>query len=273
MSQATLEKNKGIVSRWIDEVFNGKNLEAIEKLKFLSYLDWTPFPSQRLDLPVSGLKQSLPEFFAAVPDLHFTANELFAEGDMVVCLGSWHGTHLGQFMGVPPTGQALTGTRVDIFRIAGQKMSEHWGCGGELGTLRILGAIASPPTLGEDRGDSRTVASAFMEQIVNQRNLAAIDELVDASAIDHSSLGLTSFFLMTAFPDYRVTIEDMVAEGDTVTILSTFSGTHEGEYAGIPASGKRVSGARTDTFRIVGGKIVECWQDWDSAGLLEQIAS
>jgi predicted ester cyclase len=271
MSQATMEKNKAIVSRWIDEVFNGKNLGAVESLKFLSYLDWTPFPSQQLDLPISGLKRSLPEFFAALPDFHFTADEMFAEGDMVVCLGSWKGTHLGEFLGVPPTGQTVTGNRIDIFRLAGDKMSEHSGCGGELGALRLLGAISAPGQNGHDPADPKAVARGFVEQVINQRNLAAIDELVDASAVDHSNQALESFTLLSALPDYRVSVEDVIAEGDTVIVRSTFSGTHLGAYAGIEPTGKPVSGARTDTFRVQHGKIVESWQDWDSASLLDQI--
>ncbi|HEY0603765.1 MAG TPA: ester cyclase [Herpetosiphonaceae bacterium] len=267
----TLEHNKDVVRRWIEEVFNNKNLDAVEDLKVLSYLDWTPFPKQRLDLPISGLKQSLPVFFASLPDFHFTADEMIAEGDLVVCLGSWNATNTGEYMGVAPTGKRVTGTRIDIFRITGDKMAEHWGCGGELSMLRVMGALPVADQTEVAEPGPKAIAREFMEKVFNQRNLAAIDELIDDHAIDHGNQALSSFFILTAFPDFQVNIEHMIAEDDKVTVLSTFSGTHKGEFMGIPATGKRVEGTRTDILRIANGKIVESWQDWDQTSLVQQL--
>jgi predicted ester cyclase len=273
MSAATLTANKEIVRRWIDEVFNRQDMLAIDKLKVSSYLDWTPFPTQRLELPVSGLKESLPKFLSSYPDLEFTANEMLAEGDFVVCLGHWQATHQEEYMGVTPTNRLVGGERLDIFRIVDDKMAEHWGCGNELAFLQLLGTISSEKKRNSIQQDNKSIACQFVEEVSNRRNLAAVAELVDTRAIDHSSQSLTLFFILTAFPDLYVTIENVIAEGDKVTVLSTFRATHQGEFMGIPPTSKPVAGQRVDVFRIVDGKILESWQEWDGLSLVEQISA
>jgi steroid delta-isomerase-like uncharacterized protein len=66
-----------------------------------------------------------------------------------------------------------------------------------------------------------------------------------------------------AFPDMRVTVEKVIAEGDTVAARVTMRGTHRGEFQGIPPTGKRVEVRAIDMFRIEGGKIVEHWGHGD----------
>jgi steroid delta-isomerase-like uncharacterized protein len=74
-----------------------------------------------------------------------------------------------------------------------------------------------------------------------------------------------------AFPDMRLTVEEMIAEGDKVVDRVTVRGTHEGELMGIPASGKQVEFMETHISRIADGKIVERWGQWDALGMMQQI--
>ena len=273
MSTVNLEKNKAIVQRWIDEVFNQKKMDSISKLKVSSYLDWTPFPGQQLDLPVSGLKKSLPEFLGSLPDFNFSADDMFAEGDFVVCLGRWNATHQKEFMGIAPNCKQMGGTRIDIFRVTGEKMVEHWGCGHEVAFMELLGKLVPLPQQDHPTNDVRTIACQFLEEVWNQRNLAAIERFLDPFAIDHSNQALTMFLVLSAFPDAQINIEDIVAEGDKVTVISTFKGTHLHEFMGIPPTGRRVTDNSIHIFRIVNEKIVETWHDWDKSELLQQISA
>ena len=75
----------------------------------------------------------------------------------------------------------------------------------------------------------------------------------------------------SAFPDFKVTIDDMIAEGDKVVVRGTWSGTHKGEFMGIPATGKSVSFGVIDTVRIAGGKMVEHWGLMDNFRLMQQL--
>ena len=76
-----------------------------------------------------------------------------------------------------------------------------------------------------------------------------------------------------AFPDYQVTIHDMIVEGDKVVTRKTFAGTHRGEFMGIPASGQKVPFGGIDIVRIADGKIVEHWGEFDMLTLLQQIGA
>jgi predicted ester cyclase len=272
MATAIQEVNKGIVQRWIDEVFNAGHLPSVDELKVSSYLDWTPLPSpyQQMDLPVSGIKAALPEWLEALPDFQFSADRMTAEGDFVVCLGHWTAHHQGEYKGLAPTSKRLGGTRIDIFRVAGDKMVEHWGCGNELAFQQMIGAMAS-----DERGAvaDEEIASQFVERILNRRDLVAAAELLDPHAVDHSGQAVTMLALLGGFPDLEVTVDDARRDGDRVVVTSTLSGTHRGRYNDVEPTGRRVSATRTDTFRVDAGKIVECWSELDEAELERQLTA
>jgi steroid delta-isomerase-like uncharacterized protein len=81
---------------------------------------------------------------------------------------------------------------------------------------------------------------------------------------------LTMMF-RTAFPDFNVSIDDMIAEGDKIVARTTWSGTQKGDFMGIPSSGKRVSFDVIDIIRISEGKGVEHWGVMDSSALMQQL--
>lgn len=78
---------------------------------------------------------------------------------------------------------------------------------------------------------------------------------------------------MKAFPDAKVTIDLQIAEGEYVCTHVTFNGTHKGEFQGIPASNKKVKMATTSIDKIVNGKIVEEWNEFDQMSMLQQIGA
>ena len=79
--------------------------------------------------------------------------------------------------------------------------------------------------------------------------------------------------LRSAFPDFKATIDDILAEGDKVVIRMTWSGTHKGEFMGVPATGKRVSFGVIDIIRTTNGKLVEHWGQMDSMSLMQQLGA
>jgi predicted ester cyclase len=274
METAMEGRNKAIVQRWIDEVFNSRRLSSVDELKVSSYLDWTPLPApyQHVDLPVSGIKEALPEWLSGLPDFHFASDRLAAEGDFVVCLGHWQAHQAGHYKGLAPTGKRVGGTRIDIFRVAGDRMVEHWGCGNELAFLQLIGAL-------ESRGDAdvlRTdedVARAFVERVFGGRDVAAVVDLLDPHAIDHSRQGLSLLALIRAFPDLRVEVQDVASNGDIVDVTSRITGTHEHDYLGAAPTGKIVRAERIDRFRFAGHKIAETWRLSDDRALAQRLGA
>jgi steroid delta-isomerase-like uncharacterized protein len=75
----------------------------------------------------------------------------------------------------------------------------------------------------------------------------------------------------SSFPDQRITVQQLVAEGDRVAILGTYSGTNTGPMGDIPATGKSVESPFLGIFRIESGKVAELWVEWDNVAMLSQL--
>ena len=75
------------------------------------------------------------------------------------------------------------------------------------------------------------------------------------------------------FPDFDISSEEVVAEGDKVAKRWVFSGTHTGEFAGIPPTGKRVTMRGITLYRLAGGKVTEMYWNYDLFGLLQQLGA
>ena len=136
------EANKASMRRFYDEVFNKKNKAAIDEFIDPNQVDHDAPPGTPGGL--KGAKQTITMYLTAFPDLHFTVEDLIAEGDKVVARLTVRGTHQGIFMGIPPTGKKATSTAIDINRIVGGKSVEHWLKMDSLGLLQQLGVIPAP---------------------------------------------------------------------------------------------------------------------------------
>src|SRR5688572_8589714 len=75
------------------------------------------------------------------------------------------------------------------------------------------------------------------------------------------------------FPDFDITVEDLVAEDDKVVKRWVFTGTHSGEFGGIPATGKRVTMRGITLYRLARGKVSEMYWNYDVFGLLQQLGA
>src|SRR5438874_9835054 len=136
------EVNKSSMRRFYDEVFNKKNGAAIDEFINPNQVDHAAPPGTPRGL--QGAKQTINMYLTAFPDLHFTVEDMIAEGDKVVTRLTVRGTQQGIFMGIPPTGKHATVTAIDINRMADGKSVEHWLNMDTLGLLQQLGVIPAP---------------------------------------------------------------------------------------------------------------------------------
>jgi steroid delta-isomerase-like uncharacterized protein len=118
----------------------------------------------------------------------------------------------------------------------------------------------------------------FYEEVINGRNVEVIDELLTPDGVDYTfgSQGVEAskqFFRMLhkAFADLRVEVHDVIAEGELVAARVTYSGTHQGEFVGIPATGRQARTSGVDLFRMQDGRQAEHWGGPDMASLLQQL--
>jgi predicted ester cyclase len=77
--------------------------------------------------------------------------------------------------------------------------------------------------------------------------------------------------ILGAFPDFQITVEDLIAEGDKVANRVTISGTFSGAFAGIPPTGQHATWTATGIYHIVGGKVVEVWEEVDMLGGFQRL--
>lgn len=130
---------------------------------------------------------------------------------------------------------------------------------------------------------NKALMRRFYDEVVNGGNLDTIDELASPDFVDHEAFpglaagreGVKQFFSMlrTAFPDLRMNVDDLIAEGDKAVARATMIGTHQGEFAGVAATGKTVSVATIDIVRIAEGKLAEHWGVTDTASMMEQLGA
>lgn len=121
----------------------------------------------------------------------------------------------------------------------------------------------------------------YNDDIINQGNLDLVDAIFTPNYVDHQPgspdihgpAGLKQFISMlrSAFPDVRFTVEDRLVEGDKIAVRWSMQGTNQGEFQGIPPTGRSVTTTGIAIHRFAGNQIQESWDYFDALGLLQQL--
>ena len=117
------EENKATVRRYYEEVLEGGNIALLEQMTIPDYHEHDPLPGQTDGLV--GLQQRV-EMLRSAFQPRFTLEDIIAEEDRVAVRWTNHGTHVGEFMGIPPTGKSFSIAGIDIHRLDDGRMAEHW---------------------------------------------------------------------------------------------------------------------------------------------------
>ncbi len=128
----------------------------------------------------------------------------------------------------------------------------------------------------ENKAAFRRVTDAF-----SSRDFSAFDDRIAPEMVEHNpaprqapgpeGMKQMAGMFRTAFPDARITVEDLIAEGDKVAGRMSFTGANTGEFMGAPATGKSVTIQEIHICRFSGGKMVEHWGLEDSLGMMQQL--
>ncbi len=143
---STTEENKAQFRRSYEELFNKGNLVVAEELISPDFLNHEASPGR--DRGPESMREVITMLRAAFPDLHFTIEELVAEGDTVVGRVTMNGTHQGPFQGMPPTGRTIQQDQVHFVRFRDGKAIEHRAVRDDLGMMRQLGVMPTPADAG-----------------------------------------------------------------------------------------------------------------------------
>lgn len=128
---------------------------------------------------------------------------------------------------------------------------------------------------------NRAVIQTFIEEVLNQQKLAVADEIVAENFVELDPFpgqgpgrqGLKDVLsvFIAGFPDMHWTIEEQIAEGDKVMTRFTWTGSHQGAFMGIPATGKQVKVKGVVIDRVVDGLMVDSRILMDTMGMLQQL--
>jgi steroid delta-isomerase-like uncharacterized protein len=139
----TAEDNAALFRRFVEEVVNQGNVAAIDDLTSPDFTEHEELPPG-IPQDREGVKQLFSALHQAFPDLTATVEDEIVQGDKVVFRMTWRGTHEGESLGIPPTGQQVTFLVIDIVRVSDGKLVEHWGVSDQLSMLQQMGAIPQP---------------------------------------------------------------------------------------------------------------------------------
>ena len=142
----TPDEKKTLVRQWFAEIDKGAQAD-FERFLATDYVDHNPPPVPVIAEAREAVKEYSAAFRAALADFHHVVEDQIAEGDKVVSRISAYGTHVGELLGVKPTGQRLTMTGIAIHRIADGRLAEHWSQIDLIGLLQRLGVV---PALARD---------------------------------------------------------------------------------------------------------------------------
>ena len=144
----------------------------------------------------------------------------------------------------------------------------------------LLLGMAACTQMDNTAKENKAMAQRWVDAAWHNRNVNAVDEFFSTNSISHEGSvevkgiegmreGVNMFH--HAFSNIRVTFEEQVASGDKIAVRWRVKATHQGEFMGIPATGKEVTWTGIFIARIANGKFAEVWQDMDALGLINQL--
>lgn len=128
--------------RFDEEIVNGHDLDAIPKWFAPGFVDHVEIPG--MPPGIEGVVARHQMLFTAMPDIHITIHDVIAEHDLTAARFTITGTDTGGFMGMPPTGKAVTVTGMDFMRFRDDLIVEHWGEMDMMGLMQQLGLAGAP---------------------------------------------------------------------------------------------------------------------------------
>lgn len=134
----SVENNKALARRFLDEAVNAGNLDLIDEMVSADFVEHEAFPGMPATGPEAP-KATLGMFRASFSDLLMKIDDLIGEGNKVVVRGTMTGTHDGEFMGIPPTGNSFSIQFIDIIEIHDGKATAHWGVTDQAAMMQQLG--------------------------------------------------------------------------------------------------------------------------------------
>jgi len=131
------DERKALIRRFVEEVWNDGNLDALAEFVTPDFMDHTPEQPEPVQ-GVEAIRRLVSRCREAFPDARFTIHDMIAERDRVAWRWTARGTHAGDLPGLLATGRQVTTTGIEIYRVAGMRIAERWGVCDRHGLARQL---------------------------------------------------------------------------------------------------------------------------------------
>ena len=303
----TQEANKRTVTDFVNELTNKHNPQAWDMYcseDFTHHFNIPDVPPNR-----QGIKMLSIGILAAFPDVSLNIDLLLAENDFVIERATAKATHSGTYNNITPTGKAYQWQETHIYRLKNGKIAEHfpevrlekllWQIGGKgdgfmapqksaqssfialmMGGLAKLYKNSNKQNLSVI-DNNKSVVSRYVNEFKNEQKFSVFPKLFSSKIIHHfnfpdRSNRMDSFVsvgqtFLSAFPDVKVDLQQILAEGDLVVEQNRVSATHKGTFDGIKATNKKVHWTEIHIYRLENGKIIENFPAVNFERILMQI--
>jgi predicted ester cyclase len=286
-----------ILQQFLRAVDTGKS-SALDGHLAASYNDHNPPPFASKAPGLVGVKETYDIALGIFADFKHVVEDTFTEGDRIVSRIVGSGRHVGPLLGISPTQKQVTMSGLAIHRVANGKLVEHWGQIDGIGLLAQVGAVPAPPAPPpvsraagfEKRADSAPMPRDEMKRLVrlvfdealNKGNDAAASSALHSQYLNHSfvtgvvgpeGLARAVGMFRAAFPDMHLTLEDVIADENKAATRGYFTGTHKGEFHGVPATGRSVKVPFIDIWHGYEGRLLDNWVQMDMLGALVQLGA
>lgn len=244
---------------------------------------------------IDGFKyEVLKPFYQTFPDYHVKDEIQVANGDWVAATGILTGTPQDEWLGVPATGEPIVMRYSDFWRVENGKLAENWVMVDNLGVmLQLAGRVAEPwSPVAKDiyrTPNEPTSAQQSLDLVhrmikpLNGHDVGAQDKHWTSDMVWHGPPGFGDIHgieafknevmgaFYAAFPDFNGTVDIELADDSWVAATGIVTGTHQGDWFGIPATGKRVEMRYSDFWRTENGKLAENWVMIDHVDVFQQL--
>jgi predicted ester cyclase len=277
--QADFEQINAMSLSYIEGMNNG-NIDQVMDVFADSFVDHQVVPGGgTLGSTKADVRNAHEMLHVAFPDVRFDLLDLLIDGDKVVMRVHGEGTHQGAFFGMPPSGRYIKWSGVRLLRYENGKFVEGNSELDQVGILQQMGILPVAPIIYNTEGNKAVVRNLIDE--LNRGNVNAYDCFMPDVTIHFESsetplqgvtwLTMEDAQLRAAFHDLHMEIDSQAAMGDKVATRIKFSGTHSGEYMGVPGTGQEYHWSGMVTDRFVDDRIVERWTNIDRFTLLQQV--
>lgn len=285
----TIEKNKQVFIQFNKELFGAGNIAITKELLSDSFINHTPPPNAPGD--ASPMIKFASEFHKGFSDVDLEIHEVVAEGDKVALRKTISGTSTGEFFGNKPSGKKITLTSIEFAVIKDGKITDYWAKNNYPLAVRGLWqeiAFKENPPGGEREvktessgtlEKNKQVVSTFSTEFFEKANTAVAGEFLAAGFVNHTAppnvptdaSGMIQFITAfhNGFSNINVQIDEIIAEGDKVSVRKIITATQTGEFMGKAPTGKTVTIHAIEIDVLKNGKITDHWNGNDLMQVLQ----